>query len=121
MTFFSHRPHILNFPPIFPVISTFPSCFAKIIIFPYFYKFHPPVIDKFTSFFYILYVYFVPPYFDHDAFMHHPMHVLDALGGKGLAQGPYVTARAGVEPTTLRLKVIASTKAPLRPTIAPNS
>ena len=29
--------------------------------------------------FYILYVYF-PPYFDHDAFMHHPMHVLDAPG-----------------------------------------
>src|SRR6218665_2905045 len=35
--------------------------------------------------------------------------------GKGLAQGPYVTARAGVEPTTLRLKVIDSTKAPSRP------
>src|SRR6218665_796762 len=30
--------------------------------------------------------------------------------GKGLAQGPYVAARAGVEPTTLRLKVVASTK-----------
>jgi len=30
--------------------------------------------------FYILYVYFVSPYFDHDAFMHHPMHVLDAPG-----------------------------------------
>src|SRR6218665_2657781 len=37
------------------------------------------------------------------------------LVGKGLAQGPYVTARAGVEPTTLRLKVIDSTKAPSRP------
>src|SRR6218665_2930810 len=36
--------------------------------------------------------------------------------GKGLAQGRYVAARAGVEPTTLRLKVIASTKAPPRPT-----
>jgi len=24
------------------------------------------------------YVFFVRPYFDHDAFMHHPMHVLDA-------------------------------------------
>src|SRR6218665_794655 len=40
-----------------------------------------------------------------------------ATAGKGLAQGPYVAARAGVEPTTLRLKVIVSTKAPLRPTI----
>src|SRR6218665_2171096 len=35
---------------------------------------------------------------------------------KGLAQDPYVAARAGVEPTTLRLKVIVSTKAPPRPT-----
>ena len=41
-----------------------------------------------------------------------------ATAGKGLAQGPYVRlrgARAGVEPTTLRLKVIISTKAPPRP------
>ena len=34
--------------------------------------------------------------------------------GKELAQGPYVTSRAGVEPTTLRLKAIDSTKAPSR-------
>ena len=39
-----------------------------------------------------------------------------ATVGKGLAQGPYMAARAGVEPTTLQLKVIASTKAPPRPT-----
>src|SRR6218665_279524 len=39
-----------------------------------------------------------------------------ATAGKGLAQGPYVTARAGVEPTTLRLKVVDSTKAPSHPT-----
>ena len=38
-----------------------------------------------------------------------------ATAGKGLAQGLYVAARAGVEPTTLRLKVIVSTKAPPRP------
>src|SRR6218665_1393772 len=35
-----------------------------------------------------------------------------ATAGKGLAQGPYMAARAGVEPTTLRLRVIASTNAP---------
>src|SRR6218665_1181402 len=40
-----------------------------------------------------------------------------ATAGKGLAQGPYVAARAGVEPTTLQLKVIVSTKAPPRPTV----
>src|SRR6218665_221468 len=44
-----------------------------------------------------------------------------ATPGKGLAQGPYVTARAGVEPTTLRLKVVNSTKAPSRPTTSHSS
>ena len=38
-----------------------------------------------------------------------------ATAGKGLAQGPYVAARAVVEPTTLRLKVVDSTKAPSCP------
>src|SRR6218665_673910 len=40
---------------------------------------------------------------------------LQATVSKGLAQGPYVVARVGVEPTTLwliRLKVIDSTNAP---------
>src|SRR6218665_2722385 len=37
--------------------------------------------------------------------------------GKGLAQGPYMAARAGVEPTTLRLTAIDSTKAPPCPTM----
>ena len=35
---------------------------------------------------------------------------------EGLAHGPYVAARAGVEPTTLRTKGVDSTKAPPRPT-----
>ena len=39
--------------------------------------------------------------------------------GKGLAQGTYVAVRAEVEPTTLRLKVIVSTKAPPRPIYRP--
>ena len=39
-----------------------------------------------------------------------------ATASKGLAQGPYMAARAGVEPTTLRLRVIASTNAPPFPT-----
>jgi len=33
--------------------------------------------EKFTCF-YMLCVYFVSPYCDHAAFMHHTMHVLDA-------------------------------------------
>src|SRR6218665_1001016 len=39
-----------------------------------------------------------------------------ATVGKGLAQGPYMAAREGLEPTPLRLKAIDSTKAPLSPT-----
>ena len=35
-----------------------------------------------------------------------------AIVSEGLAQGPYMAARAGVEPTTFRLKVICSTKTP---------
>src|SRR6218665_1445979 len=40
-----------------------------------------------------------------------------ATVSKGLALGPYVAARAGVEPTTLRLRVIDLTNEPLRPTM----
>src|SRR6218665_3691600 len=40
-----------------------------------------------------------------------------ATVSKGLAQGPYMAATAGVEPTTLRLKAIDSTKAPPCPTM----
>ena len=37
-----------------------------------------------------------------------------------IAQGPYMAARVGVEPTTLRLKAIDSTKAPPCPTAYSN-
>ena len=59
MTFFLVIVPKFRISPYFPCFSTFPSCFAKIIIPPYFDKF-PPVLDKFTCF-YILYVYFVSP------------------------------------------------------------
>ena len=54
-------------------------CFAKIIIFPCFQK-CPLLFSKNSTAFYILSVYFLSPYFDRPAFMHHPMHVLDAPG-----------------------------------------
>src|SRR6218665_1414987 len=41
---------------------------------------------------------------------------LQAIAGKGLAQGPYVAARAGFEPTTLRSNGVVSTNAPPCPT-----
>jgi len=72
--FISHRPQISNFPPfslfqyIFPPVSQkllFPLCLRKIHL----------------LFTYLMCISF-PPYFDHDAFMHHPMHVLDAPGNR---------------------------------------
>src|SRR6218665_2752567 len=43
---------------------------------------------------------------------------LRTTASEGLAQGPYVASRAGVEPTTLRFKAIDSTNAPPRPTLS---
>src|SRR6218665_4199015 len=37
---------------------------------------------------------------------------LQAIAGKGPAQGPYMAAKAGFEPTTLRSNGVASTNAP---------
>ena len=73
--FFSHRPQISNFPLflLFQCISRlFRENFSFSPTFP-----NSPLFQANSPAFYILYVYF-PPYFDHDAFMHHPMHVLDA-------------------------------------------
>ena len=57
--------------------TNFPPCFAKIIVspptltnFPLFYT-NSPAFTYFTCISF-------PPYFDHDVFMHHPMHVLNA-------------------------------------------
>ena len=65
-----------NFPPIFAVSVHFPLFRENDSFPPYFYKF-PPALRKFTCFLHTLRVLF-SPYFDHDALMHHPMHVLDA-------------------------------------------
>ena len=74
--FFSHRPLISNFPSVFPVSVHFPL-FRENYYSPTF-KNLPPVLGKFTCFLHALCVFRFPPYFDHDAFIHHPMHVLDA-------------------------------------------
>jgi len=85
--FFSHRPQIS---PYFPCFSTFPPVSRKLLFPPYFEKFPP--LYKNSPAFYILYVYFVSPYFDHDAFMHHPMHVLNAPAYlSGFLEGPPCT------------------------------
>ena len=43
-----------------------------------------------------------------------------ATVSEGLAQGPYVAARAGVEPMTLRTKGVDSTSGALRPALQSN-
>ena len=78
MTFFLVIDHKFRISTYFPCFNnTFPPCFAKIILSPYFYKFSP-----YFRQIHLLFTYFtcIPPYFDHDTFMHHPMHVLDAPG-----------------------------------------
>jgi len=76
MTFFLLIDHKFRISPYFRYFRTFPPCFAKIILSPLLLQIFPPVLGKFTCFLHALRVY--SPYFDHDAFMHHPMHVLDA-------------------------------------------
>ena len=68
MTFFLVIDHKFRISPYFPCFNTFPPCFTQIHL----------LYTCFTCIF--------PPYFDHDAFKHHPMHVLDA---SDLAQRKY--------------------------------
>jgi len=69
--------HKFRISPLFLLFQYISPYFAKIILSPYFSKFPP-----FFRYIYVGFTYFVlfsfPPYFDHDAFMHHTMHVLDA-------------------------------------------
>jgi len=76
---FSHWPQISNFLPIFLVSVSvhFPPVSRK-LLFPSLLWKMSPLFYKNSPAFYILYVNFVSPCFDHDAFMHYPMHVLDA-------------------------------------------
>src|SRR6218665_2461036 len=73
---FSRQPQISNFPSVFPVSVHFPL-FRENYYFPLLSKISPLFLKNSPAF-YIFYVF--SPYFDHDAFMHHPMHVLDAPG-----------------------------------------
>src|SRR6218665_1784630 len=71
MTFFKSSTTNFEFPPYFLCFSTFPPVSRKL--------FFPPTLTIFPrSFFrqiHLLFTYFTcisfPPYFDHDAFMHH--------------------------------------------------
>jgi len=62
----------------FRSFSTFPPIWGKLLFPPTFSNFSPAPWFRKIYVFYIPYAFFVSPYFDHDAFMHHAMHVLDA-------------------------------------------
>src|SRR6218665_893367 len=79
--------HKFRISSYFRSFSTFPPVSRKLFFPPYFYNF-PPVLGKFTCFLHTLRV-FRSPYFDHDAFMHHPMHVLDAPGNMSTMAGQH--------------------------------
>src|SRR6218665_1827590 len=76
MTFFSHRPKMSNF-PLFSLFQYISPLFRKSYYFPLLLK-----ISLCFRKIHLLFTYFMcisfPTYFDHDAFIHHPMHVLDA-------------------------------------------
>ena len=55
---------------------TFPPYFKKKNFSPAFLHF--PLFSFNLRVFCLIYVLFASPYFDHGAFMHHAMHVLDA-------------------------------------------
>src|SRR6218665_3080058 len=85
---------MMHFPPLFQIspyfrkilglsgkfhkFSLFPKKFPKFLISPLFQKFSPCFKEIQHLFTYFTCIF--PPYFDHDAFMHYPMHVLDAPG-----------------------------------------
>src|SRR6218665_494340 len=60
MTFFKKSTTNGEFPPIFPIFSTYPSVSRKLLFPPYFQKF-PPVLEKFTCFLHTLCVFRLPP------------------------------------------------------------
>ena len=65
------------------LMTFFLILFRKIYYSPYFQKFPPCFRIIRQLFTYFMCISF-PPYFDHDAFMHHPMHALDAPGGSAI-------------------------------------
>jgi len=66
----------VRIPPQFSINSTFFTILGKILSLPTFGNI--PLISLNLRFFYILYLFFVSPQFDHVTFMHHTMHLLDA-------------------------------------------
>src|SRR6218665_2391855 len=77
MTSFLVIDHKFRISPLFSLFQYISPLFLEIYYYSPTLKNFPPVLDKITFFLHTLCISF-PPYFDHDAFMHHPMRVLDA-------------------------------------------
>ena len=78
MTFFLVIDHKFRISPIFSLFQYIFPLFRKNFYFPLLWQIFPLCFTQI----HLLFAYFTcisfPPYFYHDAFMHHPMHVLDA-------------------------------------------
>ena len=85
----NHKFRISPLFSLFQYISPISLCFKKYSFPPIFTNF-PLFSENYLRVFYILYVFFVSPYFYHDAFMHHTMDVLEApehsIPSRALAQ-----------------------------------
>ena len=68
--------HKFEISPYFPTFNTFPPI-SQISSFPLFFQISPLISYNLRAFLHTLCVFGFPLYFDHDAFMHHTMHVLD--------------------------------------------
>src|SRR6218665_3957292 len=73
--FFSHRPQISN-SPLFSLFQYISPLFRENFSFPLLFQISPCFRQIHLLFTYFTSIF--PPYFYRDAFMHHPMHVLDA-------------------------------------------
>ena len=84
---FSHRPQISNFLLLFSLFQYISPLFRENYYFTPAFKNFPPAFRKI----HLLFTWFLcisfPPYFEHDAFMHHPMHALDVPGCSSLYIG----------------------------------
>jgi len=75
--FFLAIDHKFRISPYFPCFSKFPPVSRKLVFPPLLWKMSPCFREIHLLFTYFMCISF-PTYFDHDEFMHHPMHVLDA-------------------------------------------
>ena len=72
--------------PLFTLLQYISAYFGKDIISPLLSQISPLISSNLRVFLHTFCVFRFPPYFDHDAFMHHTMHVLDAPAFKVTTQ-----------------------------------